>query len=148
MTWSPHVTLATIVERHGRFLLVYEHANGKKVYNQPAGHLEPDESLIQAAVRETLEETGWDVEPTHLVNVRLYTAPANGVTYLRTTVVAKPLRHNPLLPLDQDIIETVWLTRDEIAERFDQLRSPMTLRVIDDYLAGQRFPLEIIAPDR
>jgi 8-oxo-dGTP pyrophosphatase MutT (NUDIX family) len=146
MTWTPHVTVATIVERDGRFLLVYENADGRQVYNQPAGHLDADETLIEAAVRETLEETGWTVRPTAVLNIRLYESPSNGVTYLRTTFVAEAVSHNPEYRLDDEIIEAVWLTREELAERRDELRSPMTLQVIDDYLAGARYPLEVVAP--
>lgn len=83
MTWQAHVTVATIVEDQGRFLFVEEMKGGRAVLNQPAGHLDPNESLQRAAVRETLEETGWDVELTSVVGIYLYTAPSNGVTYQR-----------------------------------------------------------------
>jgi ADP-ribose pyrophosphatase YjhB (NUDIX family) len=144
MNWAPHVTVASIVERDGRFLLVYEKAEGKKVYNQPAGHLEPNESLSDAAVRETLEETGWTVTLSAIVSVNLYVAPSNGITYLRTSFVAKPVSFDAKRELDEGIIEAVWLTYDEILSRKDQLRSPMTLQVIDEYLAGNRFPLDLL----
>lgn len=100
MTWAPHVTVATIVERDNRFLMVYEEADGKKVYNQPAGHLDPNETLKDAAVRETLEETGWTVSLTGVVGVNLYTAPSNGITYLRTTFIAEALSHDQTRQLD------------------------------------------------
>lgn len=144
MRWAPHVTVATIVERDGRFLLVYEEADGKKVYNQPAGHLDPDESLLQAAVRETLEETGWTVKPTAVVSVNLYVAPSNGVTYLRTTFVADAVSFDSARQLDDGIIEAVWLTYEEVLELRDQLRSPMTLQVIDECRAGKRFSLSLL----
>ncbi|GGY66770.1 NUDIX hydrolase [Cellvibrio zantedeschiae] len=144
MTWAPHVTVATIVERDNRFLMVYEDSDGKLVYNQPAGHLDPDETLHQAAIRETLEETGWTVKLTGVVGVNLYTAPSNGVTYLRTTFIGEALSHDPQRKLDTGIIEAVWLTYEELVARKDQLRSPMTLQIIDDYRAGRRFPLEVI----
>jgi 8-oxo-dGTP pyrophosphatase MutT (NUDIX family) len=144
MTWAPHVTVATIVVRDDRYLMVYEEADGKKVYNQPAGHLDPDETLQEAALRETLEETGWAVKLTGVVGVNLYTAPSNGVTYLRTTFIAEPLEHDTQRPLDTGIIEAVWLTLDELRARRDQLRSPMTLQILEDYLAGRRFPLEVV----
>jgi 8-oxo-dGTP pyrophosphatase MutT (NUDIX family) len=144
MTWAPHVTVATIVEREERYLLVYEEADGKQVYNQPAGHLEPDENLIEAAVRETLEETGWTVTPTALLGVNLYTAPSNGVTYLRTTFIADAVSFDPERNLDAGIIAAVWLSYEEIVARRAQLRSPMTLQVIDDYRAGKRFSLELL----
>jgi ADP-ribose pyrophosphatase YjhB (NUDIX family) len=144
MSWAPHVTVATIVERENRFLLVYEEADGKKVYNQPAGHLDPNESLQTAAVRETLEETGWSVRLTELLGINLYVAPSNGITYFRTTFIAEAISQDTSRKLDTGIIEAVWLTYDEIVTRKDQLRSPMTLQVIDDYRAGKRFPLNVI----
>jgi 8-oxo-dGTP pyrophosphatase MutT (NUDIX family) len=144
MTWAPHVTVATIVECDGRFLLVHEEADGKQVYNQPAGHLEPDENLLEAAVRETLEETGWTVRPIALLGINLYTAPSNGVTYLRTTVIAEPVSLDSDYALDTGIVEAVWLTYEEIVERREQLRSPMTLQVIEEYRAGKRFPLSVL----
>jgi 8-oxo-dGTP pyrophosphatase MutT (NUDIX family) len=144
MPWPPHVTVATIVERDGRFLLVHEEAEGKQVYNQPAGHLEPNESLIEAAIRETFEETGWRVKPTALLGINLYQAPSNGVTYLRTSFIAEPVIFDREAKLDKEIIEAVWLTYEEILARRDQLRSPMTLQVIEDYRAGKHFPLAVL----
>lgn len=144
MTWAPHVTVATIIERDNRFLMVYEEADGKKVYNQPAGHLDPNETLTQAAIRETLEETGWTVGLTGVVGVNLYTAPSNGITYFRTTFIAHPISHDQTRTLDTGIIEAVWLSYEEILDRKDQLRSPMTLQIIDEYRAGRRFPLSVV----
>jgi 8-oxo-dGTP pyrophosphatase MutT (NUDIX family) len=144
MTWAPHATVATIVVRDDRFLMVYEEADGQKVYNQPAGHLDPDETLQEAAVRETLEETGWTVKLIGVVGINLYTAPSNGITYLRTTFIAEPLEHDAQRSLDTGIIEAVWLTLDELRARRDQLRSPMTLQILEDYLGGRRFPLEVV----
>ncbi|HSC68400.1 MAG TPA: NUDIX hydrolase [Cellvibrio sp.] len=144
MTWAPHVTVATIIERENRFLMVYEEADGKKVYNQPAGHLDPNETLKEAAIRETLEETGWTVEISGVVGINLYTAPSNGITYLRTTFIATPISHDPTRQLDTGIVEAVWLTYDELLARKDQLRSPMTLQIIQEYLAGRRFPLDVV----
>lgn len=144
MSWVPHVTVATIIEHDGRFLFVYEEADGKRVYNQPAGHLDPNETLHEAAIRETLEETGWTVKLTGVVGVNLYTAPSNGITYLRTTFIAEPVSHDPDRPLDTGIIEAVWLTYDELLTKKDQLRSPMTLQIIEDYRSGRRFPLEVV----
>ncbi len=144
MTWAPHVTVATIIERDNRYLMVYEEADGKEVYNQPAGHLDPDETLGEAAIREALEETGWAINLTGVVGVNLYTAPSNGVTYMRTTFIGEALSHDPLRKLDTGIIEAVWLTYEELVARKDQLRSPMTLQIIEDYRAGRRFPLEVV----
>lgn len=144
MTWAPHVTVATIVERDGRYLLVYENADGKQVYNQPAGHLDPNESLQEAAIRETLEETGWTVGLTGLLGINLYEAPSNGVTYMRTTFIAEAISHDTERKLDTGIIAAVWLTYEEILSRQAELRSSMTLQVIDDYRAGKFFPLSVI----
>ncbi|MBK8185898.1 MAG: NUDIX hydrolase [Cellvibrio sp.] len=144
MTWAPHVTVATLIERDERYLLVYEEADGRQVYNQPAGHLEPDETLTEAAIREALEETAWTIKLTGVVGVNLYTAPSNKVTYFRTTFIGEVISHDPNRPLDRGIIEAVWLTYEEILQRKDQLRSPMTLQIIEDYRAGRRFPLEVV----
>lgn len=144
MTWAPHVTVATIIERDNRYLMVYEEADGKTVYNQPAGHLDPNETLQAAAVRETLEETGWVVELTGVVGINLYTAPSNGITYFRTTFIAEAISHDPERPLDTGIIEAVWLTYEELLARKDQLRSPMTLQIIEEYRAGRRFALNVV----
>ncbi len=142
--WYPHVTVATVVERDGRFLLVEERGeSGQLVFNQPAGHLEPGESLQQAAVRETLEETGWHIALEGLVNIALYTSPANGETYYRTTFFGHPLRHEPERSLDEGILRAVWLEADEIAIS-DRLRSPMVAEVVRLYQSGQRHPLSII----
>ena len=144
MTWAPHVTVATIIERDNRFLMVYEESDGKLVYNQPAGHLDPDETLHEAAIRETLEETGWTVKLTGVVGVNLYTAPSNGITYFRTTFIAETISHDANYKLDTGIIEAVWLTYEELLERKDQLRSPMTLQIVEEYRAGRRFSLEVV----
>lgn len=142
--WYPHVTVAAIVERNGKFLLVRERADGLEVFNQPAGHLEPNETLTEAAVRETREETGWVVEPTAVLGLSQYTSSLNGITYFRTTFVASPLHEIADARLDTDIIEAVWLTHDEIRARHAQLRSPMVLADIESFNRGVRFPLELI----
>ena len=144
MDWYAHVTVATIVEDAGRFLLVEEHAGDELVFNQPAGHLEPDETLAQAALRETLEETGWTVELQGLVGVGLYTAPSNGVTYCRTCFFAKPVALDEQRELDTGIERAVWLTYDEIKQRASRLRSPLVLTVIEQYLSGHRYPLSAV----
>ncbi|WP_166362984.1 NUDIX hydrolase [Pseudomonas akapageensis] len=144
MDWKPHITVATIVEDQGRFLLVEELKGGRAVLNQPAGHLDPDESLIEAAVRETLEETGWDVELTGVVGIYLYTAPSNGVTYQRVCFAAKALRHHPERSLDDGIIGACWLTRTEIIEQRERWRSELLLRCVDDFLDGPLHSLSLI----
>lgn len=144
MLWQPHITVATVIEEQGHFLLVEEMADGRAVFNQPAGHLEANESLADAALRETLEETGWEVELTAVTGIYLYTAPSNGVTYQRVCFAAKALRQLPDSPLDDGIIGPRWLTRDELASQPERLRSELVLRCIDDYLQGERFPLSLI----
>ena len=142
MEWPPHITVACIVEKDGKFLIVKETKDGLTVYNQPAGHLEPNESLQQAALRETLEETAWQVELESALRVTLFTAPGNGVTYLRTTFVAKAVSHCSDCPLDSDIEEAMWLSYEEILDLRDQLRSPVVLSDIEHYRAGHRIALE------
>ena len=144
MDWYAHVTVATIVEHNGRFLFVEELKGGRLVLNQPAGHLEPRESLQQAAVRETLEETGCDVELTDVTGIYLYTAPSNGVTYQRICFTADLLRHDPERTLDTDISGIRWLTHAELQAESAHLRSELVMRCLDDYLSGERFPLSII----
>ncbi len=142
----PHATVAVIVEQDGRFLLVQERDAGRIVYNQPAGHLDNGESLLQATVRETREETAWEVIPTALVGLYTYHAPQNGITYVRACFAATALRHHPDEPLDADILAATWKTLAEIREleASGELRSPLVLRCIQDYLAGQRAPLELL----
>jgi 8-oxo-dGTP pyrophosphatase MutT (NUDIX family) len=146
MDWQPHITVATIIEDNGRFLMVEELADGRAVLNQPAGHLDPDESLIDAAIRETLEETGWDIELTGIIGIYLYTAPSNGVTYQRVCFAGKPLQHHPDYQLDDGIIGPRWLTRDELLEQRSYWRSELIIQCIDDYLSGKLHSLELIRP--
>ncbi|WP_026244582.1 NUDIX hydrolase [Dasania marina] len=144
MEWQPHVTVATIIERDKQFLLVEEMSHGKQVYNQPAGHLDPNETLQQAAVRETLEETGWAIELQGLVGVALYESPHNGVTYHRTTFYGKALNHHPELPLDDGIVRAVWMSYEEILASSDKLRSRLVLSAIEQYQNGHLYPLNFI----
>lgn len=144
MQWFPHVTVATVIEQNDRFLLVHERSDGLEVYNQPAGHWEENETLADAALRETREETGWDVELTHLIGMSHYISPINGFTYLRISFAAKPLKPIPDARLDPDIIEAVWLTHGEIKSKQAQLRSPLVLNDITRYQLGERYPLSLI----
>lgn len=144
MRWNPHITVATVVEDRGHFLFVEEFKGGQLVLNQPAGHLEAGESLRQAALRETLEETAWEVELTGLLGIYLYTAPSNGVTYQRVCFSARPVRHDPLRELDSDISGIAWLSRDELAADPERWRSELVLRCVDDYLSGISGPLELV----
>lgn len=144
MIWTPHVTVATVIAKDDRFLMVHENTDVGEVYNQPAGHLDPNETLIEAATRETREETGWNVQITALLAVNLYNAP-NGLTYLRTSFAATPLEAIANAKLDKEIIEAVWLSYDEILQRKMQLRSPLVLSDIDRFRAGETYPLELLA---
>ena len=144
MTWHAHVTVATLVEHDGRFLFVEEMKGGRLVLNQPAGHLEPNESLQQAALRETLEETGCEVELTGVTGVYLFTAPSNGVTYQRICFTARLITHHAERPLDTDIDGICWLTREELLQQRQRLRSELVLRCLDDHLDGEPFPLSLI----
>lgn len=142
--WRPDVTVATIVPRDGRFLIVEETVRDELVLNQPAGHLEAGESLLDAAVRETLEETGWSVELTDLIGAYQWCAPDGQKQFLRFTFAATAATYDAARPLDAGIVRALWLTRDEIAAQRARLRSPMVLGNVDDWLAGVRFPLRAV----
>lgn len=145
LPWLPRLTVATIIERDGRFLLVEEYADGEDlVYNQPAGHLDEHETLAAAAIRETLEETAWEVQVDAIVGIYYWTHP-KGHSFIRTCFAGTALHHHPNQGLDQGIQRALWLTREEIAALGPKLRSPMVLRCIDDYLAGKRYPLELFS---
>lgn len=147
MSDLPHATVATIVEKDGKYLLVHEYSKGRLVYNQPAGHIETGESITDAAIRETQEETGWRVEPNAFVGVSVYHAP-NGISYIRNTLAATAIEHNPEQPLDEGIESAVWLSYEEICQRQDELRSPIVLKVIEDYREGKTYPLALIYEHR
>lgn len=142
--WKPHVAVAAVIERDNRFLLVEERIAGQEVFNQPAGHLDPNESLTTAVARETLEESGWDFAPEALTGIYLMRIGEHAPTYLRFAFCGRLLEHHPERPLDQEIIRTHWLTREEIAARRERMRSPLVEQTIDDYLAGIRMSLDVI----
>lgn len=142
--WRPHVTVATIVANGDRFLMVEEEVLGRLVYNQPAGHLDEGESLATAAARETLEETGWTVKLDFLVGAHQWRSHEHGEEVLRFTFAASAVSHDAARELDVGITRALWLTRPEIAALGDRLRSPMVLRSIDAWLAGQRLPLDTL----
>jgi 8-oxo-dGTP pyrophosphatase MutT (NUDIX family) len=136
--------VAGVVADRDRYLMVEEEVNGRVAYNQPAGHLDDFESLQQAAVRETQEETGWTVALTHLVGVHQWRSTEHGEVIVRFTFAAKPLSHDPQQALDVGVRRALWLTRQEIAALGERLRSPMVLLSIDQWLAGQRLPLSVV----
>jgi 8-oxo-dGTP pyrophosphatase MutT (NUDIX family) len=140
----PAVTVASVVERDGLFLLVEEETRAGRRLNQPAGHLETAETLPQAAVRETLEETGWRVVPTALIGVYRWEAPDSGATFVRFSFAGEAREHDAARPLDAGIIRALWLPYEEIAARLAEHRSPLVLRCIDDYRAGKRWPLSFV----
>jgi len=142
------LTVAAVVEREGRFLMVEEHAHGEIVFNQPSGHLEHGESLEQAVVREMLEETGRGFMPRELVGMYQWRHPDNGRHYLRIAFTGACTARDPCRSLDEVIVRTHWMSRAEIAARVDRVRSPMVLRCIDDYLAGVRLAPGDFAPLR
>lgn len=144
MSWHPHTTVACIVERDGRFLMVEELDQGKTVFNQPAGHLDENETLYAAALRETLEETAWEVELTSFLGTYQYYSHHNGITYIRHCFIALPIKHYPERTLDKDIIAAHWLSAEEILAFDFNARSPIVSKVLQDYLSGQRYPLSLI----
>lgn len=141
----PAVTVATIVEREGRFLVVEEETRAGRKLNQPAGHLESGESIAAGAARETLEETGWEVQPMHLVGIYTWSPQDNAATFVRFAFAATALRHEPDRPLDHGIVRALWLSYDELVARRHNHRSPLVLRCVDDYRAGHRWPSDVIA---
>lgn len=145
--WVPRVTVATVIFDDGRYLLVEELAEqGVPVLNQPAGHLEPGESLVEAAVRESLEESGWEVEIEAALGACLFTNTLSGITYYRTSFLARPLRHHPDRVLDPEILGARWLSYEEIVARPTRLRSESVLATIEQHRAGHRFALDYFYP--
>jgi 8-oxo-dGTP pyrophosphatase MutT (NUDIX family) len=144
MNWHPNTTVATIIERDDKFLMVEELVNGKHVFNQPAGHLEDDESLFEAAIRETLEETCWNIELRQFLGLYYYQAP-NAITYIRHCFVARAISKDNTKTLDPDIIAAHWLSTEQIFDIDFKARSPIVLKVMEDYLSGIRYPLSLIS---
>lgn len=144
MIWKPHVTVAAIIERDKRFLMVEEIIDGRLQINQPAGHLEDDESLIEATIRETREETAWEFTPNAVTGIYLWKHPVNQETYLRVAFCGAIHNHNPEQSLDHGITRTIWMTHDELINNKTMWRSPMVINCIEDYCNGQRYPLEVL----
>ncbi len=139
-----HITVASIVPRDDRFLMVSEYQGQELLLNQPAGHWELGETLQQAAQRETLEETCWQTNVTDLLGFSIYTSPRNQITYCRADFLASPEALQPQLERDSDIFDVHWLTYAEILAQRDKLRSPLVLKALENYRAGVRYPLDII----
>ncbi|MBA2675254.1 NUDIX hydrolase [Ramlibacter sp.] len=146
--WKPSVTVAAVIERDGRFLLVEEETADGLRLNNPAGHLDAGESPAEGCAREVLEETAWTFRPTALVGIYLARfqrpATAEDVTYLRFAFCGDAVQHHPARKLDTGIVRALWLTADEIRASTQRHRSPLVLRCLEDYLAGQRHPLATV----
>lgn len=142
--FQPHLTVAAVVERDGRFLYVEERVGGRLVINQPAGHVDDDESLVDAVRREMIEETGWAFEPDSLVGLYRWRHPKNGETFVRASfrgVLGHQLHPQPP---DRSILATHWLSPDELRTGRLALRSPLVQRCVDDFLAGRRYSLDLL----
>jgi 8-oxo-dGTP pyrophosphatase MutT (NUDIX family) len=143
--WNPEVTVAAVVENDGRFLFVEERIAGRLVLNQPAGHLEDGETLLDAVVRETREETAWRLTPEALVGTYLWRQPDNGRTFLRFAFCGVVDDHRAGQALDTGIVRAVWLTHEQLRAQSSRTRSPLVLRCLEDFLLGKRQPLDSVA---
>ncbi len=144
--WKPSVTVAAVIERDGRFLFVEERSEGRLVLNQPAGHLDPGESLVAACAREAMEETAHRFEPTGLVGVYRWHYAPQEVTFLRFCFRGRLLGEEQR-PLDKEIVRLHWLSPEELRARKAEHRSPLVQRCVDDFLAGRNFSLEVLSKD-
>lgn len=149
--WKPHVTVAAVIEQGGKFLLVEEHTSDGLKLNNPAGHLEPGETPAQGCAREVLEEAAWDFEPESLVGIYLnrFTKTRTGedVTYLRLAFCGRLLAHHDWRALDTGIVRALWMSADDIRACRERHRSPLLLKSLEDYLAGQRYPVALLHTD-
>ena len=145
MVWKPNVTVAAVAERDGRFLLIEENTSRGPLFNQPAGHLEPGESLLEAVARETLEEAAYSFRPTGLLGVYLYRSAPEDTTYLRFAFTGEVGDHHSQRALDTGILRALWLPPDEIRRDCARHRSSLVMRCIDDYIAGHRYPLSVLS---
>lgn len=147
-TWKPSVTAAAVIYQDGKFLLVEEETSDGILFNNPAGHLDPGESLVQAVIREVREEAAYDFTPTAWLGAYIsrYTSSRTGedVTYLRFAFLGTASNHDPHQKLDEGILRAVWMTLDEVRACVHLHRSPLVMQCIDDMLKGQRLPLEAL----
>ena len=144
MIWTPHVTVAAVIEREGRFLFIEEEDEGVPVFNQPAGHWEPGETLVEASIRETLEESACRFVPRHLVGIYGWKHAAADITYLRFAYCGDIEGFDEGRTLDKGILRAVWMSADELRAQGDRLRSPLVTRCVEDYVAGRRYPLDMV----
>lgn len=138
----PELTVAAVIERNGRFMLVEEHVSGRLVLNQPAGHVEPGETLAAAVVREALEETAWSFAPEAIIGVYLWGREGGHNPFLRVAFAGRCISHDSRRKLDDGIERVLWLSRSDLLARTAQLRSPMVMRAVDDYERGIRYPID------
>jgi len=144
MIWKPHLTVASVIERENKYLLVEEHTDNGIAFNQPAGHVENGESIFSAIKREVNEETAWQFEPEAIIAIQLWRKNPEYPSFLRVCFSGKVHSHNAEQKLDDDIITTHWLSREQIAKKKQQLRSPLVLKSVDAYLSGERYPLSLL----
>jgi 8-oxo-dGTP pyrophosphatase MutT (NUDIX family) len=143
--WKPHVVVAAVIEQDGKFLLVEEHTDDGIRFNQPAGHLEEGESLIEAVRREAFEETAHHFEPEALLGIYRWQHPSRpSKTYLRFAFTGQITGFDPTAALDTGILRAVWMSVEEIVETRQRHRSPLLLQCVTDYLVGQRYPLAML----
>jgi ADP-ribose pyrophosphatase YjhB (NUDIX family) len=144
MIWKPHVTVAAVLERDGKFLLVEEETDEGIRFNQPAGHLECGEALTDAVIREALEETAYHFVPKALVGIYNWRNEARDITYLRFAFAGEITGHDAMRKLDSGIIAARWLALEEVRRLREAHRSPLILQCIEDLRAGKRYPLELL----
>lgn len=140
------MTVAAVIEQNGKFLLVEEEpeAGSGLFINQPAGHLDPGESIIQGAIRETLEETAYTFVPEFLVGIYHWYSQRVDTTYIRFAFGGRVTHHDPERVLDTGIVRAAWFSLDEVNQMKNRHRSPLVMRCIRDHLAGKRYPLELL----
>lgn len=144
MIWKPDVTVAAIINKNDKYLLVEEQTKNGVLFNQPAGHLEPNESIIQGAIRETLEETGYSFTPQWLLGVYRWHSQTIDTTYLRFAFLGTAICHDHARKLDKGILRATWLSINEIYKLADRHRSPLVIKCIEDHLSGKKYPIEIL----
>ena len=144
MQWKPNVTVAAVAAQDGRFLVIEEISKGRTVINQPAGHLEKSETLIEAVKREVMEEAAWEFEPEYIVGFYLYTNRREDKTYLRVCFAGTCEQHYPDKKLDTGILRALWMTKEELESMQDRMRSSMVMRCFNDFDSGKRYPLEVL----
>jgi 8-oxo-dGTP pyrophosphatase MutT (NUDIX family) len=147
MIWRPSVTVAAVIERDGRFLFVEEMIDGRRVLNQPAGHLDPGESLIHACAREVMEETAHEFVPDGLVGIYRWKYEPADATFLRFCFSGKSLSHDEERKLDKEIVALHWLSLGDLAKRKSDHRSPLVQKCVEDHLSGRRYPLDVLSKE-